>query len=66
MLPRMAADLFRRMSDEEKLEFLRLVGPEWLEEWLATLEIQDDPGMREALEQAEADKLAGLETEVPL
>ena len=66
LLPRLAADLFQRMTDAEKLEFLRLVGAENLEEWLATLEIVDDPEEQEALKRAKADIAAGREREVPL
>lgn len=65
MLPRLAADIFRRMTDDEKLEFLRLVGPEELEEWLATLELEGED-VDKALEEARQDIEDGRESEVPL
>lgn len=66
LLPRLAADIFCRMTDAEKLQFLRLVGAELLEEWLATLELMDDPEACAALKRAQADIEAGREREVPL
>lgn len=66
LLPRLAADFFRRMTDEEKLEFLRLVGVEVLEEWLATVELVDDPEVQASLKRAKADVGARRVREVPL
>lgn len=62
----MAADLFARMTSDEKLEFLRLVNPEELESWLATLELTDDPEACKAFERGQADLAAGREREIPL
>lgn len=39
MLPELAAALFTRMTDDERLEFLRLVGAECFEQWLARLKL---------------------------
>ncbi len=65
MLPRLAADLFERMTDDERLEFLRLVGAERLERWLATLELSGED-VDELIEQARRDVAAGRESEVRL
>ncbi|MBI3892658.1 MAG: hypothetical protein HY303_14140 [Candidatus Wallbacteria bacterium] len=45
---------------------MRLVGAEHLEEWLATLELVDDPEVEEILKPGKADIAAGREREVPL